>query len=1305
MPEQLTQDTLLRELRRLNLYPPEDRQLSDLRSKIESRINESRAPSRDFELAKYAVLLYGMAQKSLDSGASESRKKSSDGESDDSTPYICIDSLARLGLCGRTMAADILCNRLLPLSHVRNWFEDREVQLTIGVADRMIALSPPDAEERVKLARTVIERASELTGDEAARFFDTNGTRSGELSFCTLESFMSGTYGKQCRKSLNEPETLEEISNCAESMPSYPEKELVLDVAFHLRTMDPVIMKKVLTAVERLADEVDDQTLKDIVPLAMSPSIFLAKAAMDVIAKFGGTRRGRIFARVFNESTQTRAELINRLPLLSSDNFSQFMGGIPKDFHGPVVATLFSTLSQEDPHCFASILSSILKKSRSSNKSRFEKALKGIFQHDAIAAPDKPEIGEGRIMQGLDFIKLGAPIVLNVMKKKSSTGITRIFGQEEEVSDGLPDIYTDGQISNQHVHKLNRWKSRAKGLLFQNCIFSACDFKAAFMEKCTFKNCTFESCTFAEATFSLCAFKSCSFKGSSLHSSNFYDCKIKSCSFTNSHLDSASFSICKFKQCDFTFLSAPGALFYRCGFQCCGFNAADLREVYFYKDVLRGVSFDYCDFSNTLFSSGEAQSLDFKECAVFGCKALNMKTDAPEILRAMYRTLSGRLGIRERLKKKGRFFQNINQHERKIQYKAVKLWFAFKDIQRAHAGFAENNNRRLKWAGSRMSGKGNKFLNILPALLHTSVFERATSIADLSVPSRIKNYTLSARERNLLAEIFDKVEIDSKDDRYVPIEALMSIGSTGTIAQSASSDLDCWVCCDFSKTRGDSRERLQFKLRAIEEWAESSFGLEVHFFVMDVKEVRDNQFGLSDEESSGSAQSAILKEEFYRTALLIAGKPPLWWFSKPDSDEKEYVDTFKKVSLLRGKDFAADLGNVPHIPMEEFFGASLWQIVKGVKSPFKSIMKFGLLEMYISSGKKSLLCENIKRNILGGMRRLRRVDPYMLLYKDLADFYSAQGKPEYTWLTAMALRLKCGLVGEDGLSETPSCPEEREIIEFASGLAGNNSPGALSGFVNLSDFRSVVALGEEINQFMIKTYMKVRGEQDKVSGSAITPEDLTRLGRVIFSNFAKRPDKVERITLPGTKTHFFDTIIITKDKKKVWDIQGEYPDESGSRVLQTTIESGRDLTCMLVWSGLNGLYTSEMKIRTDMTSAPVRDREVAGLFESLVQFFPAKKVFKTPVEEALNPEQITRAFFIVNFCVPRENQKVQEVHLVYSTNWGEVFCKQITVNPLLVESPETYLKTEMADLCGGPFKMAQFVPQGSVCPFLKIPVE
>ncbi|TIH17409.1 adenylate cyclase [Marinifilum sp. JC120] len=1306
MAETETHDTLLVELRRLNLYPPEERQLAELRYKIDGKFSRTQTPPDGLESARYTMLFYGLGLKAIEREAEQSAKISYAPVPDDTTEDICLDNLSLMGPCGRNLAALLLCNRLLPFSRVKNWFSRQHDKIAIAVADRMLAVHDNDVPERIKFAKSILDLANELGLSESIDLFEKNGTSKGQITFSSLARFMAGNYGKTCRKKLREPESLDEIALCAESMPPYPDNEIVTDVSFHLKTMDPIIMEKVLRAVERLTDEIDDELLKEVLPLAQSPSLPLAKAAMDFLAKFGNSRRGRIFAQIFNEAPKLRAELINRVPLLSSDNFARFMSEIPEGFRTPVLAVLFSTISEEDPQCFGNILNDVLKQSRSKKKSAIKPILARIIDLDSLSEPLRPEIPEGKNVPGVDFIKQGGPIVLNIEnKEQEQRGFKRIFGKPVVQSDGMPDVYTDGQITNQRLHKLNKWKSLSRGITFQTSTFSACEFKESFMEECSFKGCTFEGCTFSNAVFLECEFKDCNFSSCSLDESTFYDCTVENCSFETSHFDSAVFFLSNLKNCQFKAVATPGTYFCRTRFTQLLFQACDFREAFFYKGMLTGCDFSLSDFETALFRDTGIHGSYFSECNTNGCRAMNIKTGAPELLQAQDRTFAARLTAREIQKKRSAGFGDISEYGRGILHKTIKRWFVLKDIERCHNYFAENNNRRLDWAESKLDSHSRKLLKLIPALLHTNVFEIKSGMDHLCMGSRICGYELTPLTSRLLEEFFPEVNYDVSAKSAIPIEAFMSIGSTGTIAQTPDSDLDCWVCCDFAGKTDEDREKLKIKLAAIEKWAMNEFGLEIHFFIMDTREIRNNRFGLSDAESSGSAQSAILKEEFYRTALLLAGKPPLWWFTPPEANEKTYSDSKKKVVLLKGKDFFIDLGNIPNIPVEEFFGASLWQIVKGIKSPFKSIMKFGLLELYTSGSKYSLLCEKLKKNIISGKRSIKRVDPYMRLYQELAEFYKSHGNEDYIWLTAMALRLKCGLVGETGLQSSPRRPEEVELMEFTMNLSGDEVGGAFEGFKDLSDFSSVAELGRRINQFMINTYMKVRGEQDKIPGISITPEDLTRLGRVIFSTFAKRQNKILRLSLPGPRTHFFNSINISRSEQKgIWNVYGEYPDESGARNILTRIESGPDLNFMLVWLALNDLYNQDMQIKTDISSGPLREREIKKLFSDLMLFFPSKKTFNVPIEETLTTERLTRGFFIVNLCVPPESKKIQEVHFVYSTNWGEVFCRPLKVSMKLVETPEKYLKDELGSLCDGEIKLGQFVPQNSECPYLKIPV-
>ncbi|SDK31193.1 adenylate cyclase, class 1 [Maridesulfovibrio ferrireducens] len=1304
MSEPVKHDTLLRELRRFNLYPPEERQLFDLRSKVESRFL---VPDRIFnpqQTARFAVLLYGLALKSLEAETSSTVSSPSAYKTEDSAVDICLDALSNLDLFGRTLAAEILSCKLMPLSKVKEWFNRQTETSHIAVADRMLALSHDLPQERKKLAQAIISKVSDFDPEEAVTFFKKNGTHKGQLTFFTLEKFMSGNYGSKCRKELTQPESLEQISFYSGTVPSYPDNELVTDVALHLRTMDPLIMEKVLCAINRLAESIDNNLLKEIMPLAESPTLSLGKAAMNIIAKFGCRKSGPIFAQLFNNAPKIRAEIINRLPRLDSDNFAKFMTGISPHFHAPVISALFSTLCEEDPHCFGQNVSAMMKGSRGKNNKALSAIIAEAIRIDTPKDPAKPASPVGRPVPGVDFVKLGAPIVLNIEKKQAAKGFKRIFGKEIEESDASPDIYVDAQISNQRLHKLNRWKSLSKNLTFQSSTFNASDLRASTMEKCKFVGCNFESTSFADAILIECEFKNCSFSGCSFNNSMLYDTTFKKCSIKTTHFDSATFFLCSINQNDFSAVTIAGAFLCRTQIKSCTFDISDFRETVFFRGVVNGVTIKDSDFEKTFFNNTEIKNISLSNCSTGKCQAVNILTDAPAMLTAMERTLGARLAERERLKKKPAGLSKLEESARDLIFKAIKRWFAVKDINRNYEKFAENNERRTSWAEEKLTDKAKIFFKILPVLLHTDIFEKALKLEAESVPSKISGYTPSPETTSILTDLFPEIKPEENPENFVPIETILTIGSIGTIAQTVSSDLDCWVCCDFSLNSSVSRDRLKYKLGLIEEWAMREFSVEVHFFLMDVQEVRDNNFGISDAESSGSAQGAILKEEFYRSALLIAGKPPLWWFSPVEATDKIYQTVKKRVAVLKGQNFAVDLGNVPRIPGEEFFGASLWQIVKGVKSPFKSIMKFGLLERYTSGTRAPLLCETIKKNILEGQRELIRVDPYMLMYRELAVFYNRQGEFENGWLTGMALRLKCGLLGEKYTNKTPERPEEKDLIEFTENISRQSIDSDKQDFVDLTDFKSVLTLGEKINLFMINTYQKIRKEQNRFAGVSITPEDLTKLGRKIAANYTQRQFKINRLCLPGPKTHFFKSILASRPNPKKWVLNGEYPDESGARNIFTEIKSSPKLPSILAWLVLNGLYDSSIKIKTDLSSSPVRDRDIRKLFTDIKKFFPPKSIFDTPIEETLNPERMLKAFFIVNLSIPRETNAVKEVCLLYNTNWGEVFCKPLKINRKLVESPAAYLLSEMKDICSTQPEMQQYVPQNSACPFLKIPV-
>lgn len=91
----------------------------------------------------------------------------------------------------------------------------------------------------------------------------------------------------------------------------------------------------------------------------------------------------------------------------------------------------------------------------------------------------------------------------------------------------------------------------------------------------------------------------------------------------------------------------------------------------------------------------------------------------------------------------------------------------------------------------------------------------------------------------------------------------------------------------------------------------------------------------------------LLLDEFYRTAVRLAGKRILWNMVPCDEEEHydDYVMTLYAQGVLTPNEWL-DLGGLSSLSAEEYFGASLWQLYKSIDSPYKAVLKTLLLEAY-----------------------------------------------------------------------------------------------------------------------------------------------------------------------------------------------------------------------------------------------------------------------------------------------------------------------------------------------------------------------
>lgn len=127
-------------------------------------------------------------------------------------------------------------------------------------------------------------------------------------------------------------------------------------------------------------------------------------------------------------------------------------------------------------------------------------------------------------------------------------------------------------------------------------------------------------------------------------------------------------------------------------------------------------------------------------------------------------------------------------------------------------------------------------------------------------------------------------------------------------------------------------------------------------------------------EDCGSTQHILLLDEFYRTAVRLAGKRILWNMVPCDEEEHydDYVMTLYAQGVLTPNEWL-DLGGLSSLSAEEYFGASLWQLYKSIDSPYKAVLKTLLLEAYSPNTRTHVCWRKISNSVCTTARLYRLV--------------------------------------------------------------------------------------------------------------------------------------------------------------------------------------------------------------------------------------------------------------------------------------------------------------------------------------------
>jgi len=566
-----------------------------------------------------------------------------------------------------------------------------------------------------------------------------------------------------------------------------------------------------------------------------------------------------------------------------------------------------------------------------------------------------------------------------------------------------------------------------------------------------------------------------------------------------------------------------------------------------------------------------------------------------------------------------------NQHIQPILEEGIDR----KVLATLRARFLAVNSARLERALLGMSSRQQQVLKLLPLLFHVNhpIFPGYVSA---TTPAGLAHFEPDAEqlaEAQRLSRSFTYKPVRGNSPQ--PILGLFLMGSLGTVAQDEHSDLDVWVCHDPALDAKQIAE-LRRKCELLQVWAASQ-GSEAHFFLVDPLRFSQGQRDAKlTSDDCGTTQHYLLLDEFYRTALWLGGRTPLWWLV-PDYEEhryEEYVATLLAKRFVRA-DEVLDLGHLGRVPPGEFVGAGLWQLYKAIAAPYKSLFKLLLVEVYASQYPQlRCLALDFKQAIYHGRIELDELDPYIAAYQAIEHYLSDPSDHERLELARRCLYLKINRP----LSRPPvnrNKSWQRTLLERLT-RSWHWDERQLALLDNRSRWK-VRQVSQERRALVNELTYGYRFLSDFTrrlqATSPLTSRDLGVLGRRLYAAIERKAGKVEVVNLGISPDMAEDSLTLVHGYDAAGNVHWSlYQGQLTAPELPNfaPLKRSRELVTLLAWCHRNGVVDATTHLSLFPGDSGLSEAELFALFSDLrrVLPMPLSQVDEEALLAASNPSRV-----------------------------------------------------------------------------------
>jgi adenylate cyclase, class 1 len=604
------------------------------------------------------------------------------------------------------------------------------------------------------------------------------------------------------------------------------------------------------------------------------------------------------------------------------------------------------------------------------------------------------------------------------------------------------------------------------------------------------------------------------------------------------------------------------------------------------------------------------------------------------------------------------------------------------DFDKILRRFNHINSIRLERTRNSLTDRQKEFLTLLPFLFHIN-HPTLPGFVSTNCPIGIPGFNPTKEMKFLAKRMAKSYTYKHQSYRQYDILSLYFMGSPGTIAFSQDSDFDIWLCYREDLTVAQIKELYQ-KTEIITDWAEE-ISLDVTIFLVNPKEFREGKYTPLSVESSGSTQQLLLLEEFYRTAILVAGRYPIWWIVPPEQEKNynSYVEILENKRLIFSNDYI-NLGSVADIPADEFFGATLWHIYKGIDSPYKSLIKLLLMESYANEFPHiKLLSFEYKQHIYQDKElNINSIDPYLLIIKKLTTYLLEQQSSDRLELIRQCFYLKA----QCPISKETKKDEELWRIEILKDLISDWNWD--STYVRMLDYQvnwkinDVISEQKKLVDALTDSYKKLSEFfRHHHNVSRISQRDLHILGRKLYAAFERKAGKIE-IVNRQYKNQLLEKQIsihqfISTKKMKGWklflgvvglnEVDNKDPLNQSAYLMK--------LISWLYFNKVINQFTNFLIIGEHNNRVP--EQEIISIILSLNAIYPENRLSHASIDVLSKPSIVENSSLFINVGQdPFRGQKndsqvatsrtdsfkygamhknlVLSIDLIFSTSWKEV---------------------------------------------------